>query len=115
MTVTIYHNPACSTSRKTLALIRDAGVEPTVIEYLKTPPGNAELKRLIGKMGLKARDVIRRKEALYGELGLDDAALSEDELIAAMVAHPRLIERPIVVSGKGARLGRPPETVLEIL
>ncbi|MDH4981143.1 arsenate reductase (glutaredoxin) [Hyphomicrobium sp. D-2] len=115
MTVTIYHNPACSTSRKTLALIREKGIEPDVIEYLKTPPSSAELKRLIKKMGLKARDVIRRKEALYGELDLDDAALSDDELIAAMVAHPRLIERPIVVSDKGVRLGRPPETVLEIL
>lgn len=115
MTVTIYHNPACSTSRKTLALIRDADIEPDVIEYLKTPPSSVELKRLIKKMGLTARDVIRRKEALYGELGLDDPALRDDELIAAMVEHPRLIERPIVVSDKGARLGRPPETVLEIL
>ncbi|MBI1650924.1 arsenate reductase (glutaredoxin) [Hyphomicrobium sulfonivorans] len=115
MTVTIYHNPACSTSRKTLALIREKGIEPDVIEYLKTPPSSTELKRLIKKMGLKARDVIRRKEALYGELGLDDPALSDDELIAAMAAHPRLIERPIVVSDRGVRLGRPPESVLEIL
>ncbi|KWT65386.1 Arsenate reductase [Hyphomicrobium sulfonivorans] len=115
MTVTIYHNPVCSTSRKTLALIREKGIEPDVIEYLKTPPSSAKLKRLIKKMGLTARDVIRRKEALYGELGLDDPALSDDELIAAMVEHPRLIERPIVVSEKGVRLGRPPETVLEIL
>lgn len=115
MTVTIYHNPVCSTSRKTLALIREKGIEPDVIEYLKTPPSSAELKRLIKKMGLKARDVIRRKEALYGELGLDDPALSDDELIAAMAAHPRLIERPIVVSDRGVRLGRPPESVLEIL
>ena len=115
MAVTIYHNPACSTSRKTLALIRDAGIEPEVIEYLKTPPSRAELKRLIRAMGLQVRDVIRRKEALYGELGLDDPALSDDELIAAMVEHPRLIERPIVKSDKGVRLGRPPETVSEIL
>lgn len=115
MTVTIYHNPACSTSRRTLALIRDAGFEPEVIEYLKTPPSRAELKRLIKTMGLQVRNVIRRKEALYGELGLSDPTLSDDALIAAMVEHPRLIERPIVKSAKGVRLGRPPESVAEIL
>jgi len=115
MRVTIYHNPGCGTSRQTLAIIREAGLEPAIIEYLKTPPSRDELKRMLAAMGQTARDVIRRKEALYGELGLDDPALSEDQLIDAMVDNPRLIERPIVVTDRGTRLCRPAERVHEIL
>jgi len=115
MGITIYHNPGCSTSRQTLAIIREAGVEPDIVEYLKTPPTRDELKRMLAAMGQTARDVIRRKEALYGELGLDDPALSEDQLIDAMVDNPRLIERPIVVTERGTRLCRPAERVREIL
>jgi len=115
MGITIYHNPGCSTSRQTLAIIREAGVEPDIVEYLKTPPTRYELKRMLAAMGQTARDVMRRKEALYGELGLDDPALSEDQLIDAMVDNPRLIERPIVVTERGTRLCRPAERVREIL
>ena len=115
MRVTIYHNPGCGTSRQTLAIIREAGLEPAIIEYLKTPPSRDELKRMLAAMGQTARDVIRRKETLYGELGLDDPALSEDQLIDAMVDNPRLIERPIVVTDRGTRLCRPAERVHEIL
>ena len=115
MGVTIYHNPGCSTSRQTLAIIREAGIEPVVIEYLKTPPARDELKRMLQAMGETARDAIRRKETLYGELGLDDPALSEDQLIEAMLDNPRLIERPIVVTERGTRLCRPAERVREIL
>ena len=115
MRVTIYHNPGCGTSRQTLAIIREAGLEPAIIEYLKTPPSREELKRMLAAMGQTARDVIRRKETLYGELGLDDPALSEDQLIDAMVDNPRLIERPIVVTDRGTRLCRPAERVHEIL
>jgi len=115
MRVTIYHNPGCGTSRQTLAIIREAGLEPAIIEYLKTPPSRDELKRMLAAMGQTARDVIRRKETLYGELGLDDPALSEDQLIDAMVDNPRLIERPIVVTDRGTRLCRPAERVREIL
>jgi len=115
MGITIYHNPGCSTSRQTLAIIREAGVEPDIVEYLKTPPTRDELKRMLAAMGHTARDVIRRKEALYGELGLDDPALSEDQLIDAMVDNPRLIDRPIVVTERGTRLCRPAERVREIL
>lgn len=113
--VTIYHNPKCSSSRDTLALIREAGIEPKVIEYLKTPPSARELKAIIKRMGVAVRDVIRMKEEPYGALKLDNPKLNDDQLIEAMVAHPILINRPIVVTTKGARLGRPPETVLEIL
>lgn len=115
MPVTIYHNPRCSKSRQTLALLRERGIEPRIVEYLRTPPDAETLKRLLGLLGLGARDLLRRKEAPYKELGLDDAAKSEAELVAAMVAHPVLIERPIVVKGERAALGRPPEQVLEIL
>lgn len=115
MGITIYHNPGCSTSRQTLAIIREAGVEPDIVEYLKTPPTRDELKRMLAAMGQTARDVMRRKEALYGELGLDDPALSEDQLIDAMVDNPRLIERPIVVTERGTRLCRPAARVREIL
>ena len=115
MTVTIYHNPNCGTSRNVLALIRNSGEEPRVVEYLKTPPSRAELVALIGCMGIPARDVLRRKGTPYEELGLDDPALTDDALINAMVAHPILINRPIVVTDRGVRLCRPSETVLGVL
>jgi arsenate reductase len=115
MTVTIYHNPACGTSRNTLGLIRNSGEEPTVIEYLKTPPSRAKLIDLIGRMGMSPRDVLRRKGTPYDELGLDDPALSDDTLIDAMMGHPILINRPIVVTSLGVRLCRPSEVVLDIL
>lgn len=115
MKVTIYHNPRCSKSRQTLSLLRDRGIEPEIIEYLKTPPDAATLKKILKDLDLAPRDLMRRKEAVYGELGLDDAALGDDELVAAMVDNPILIERPIVLAGGRAALGRPPEQVLEIL
>ena len=115
MTVTIYHNPACGTSRNVLALIRGSGEEPRVVEYLKTPPSREELVGLIARMGIAARDLLRRKGTPYDALGLDDPALADDALIDAMVAHPILIERPIVVTPLGAKLGRPSEAVLDIL
>jgi len=115
MTVTIYHNPDCGTSRNVLALIRNNGEEPHVIEYLKTPPSRAELVELIGRMGIPVCDVLRRKGTPFDELGLDDPALTDDELIDAMMAHPILINRPIVVTEKGVKLCRPSETVLDIL
>jgi arsenate reductase len=113
MAVTIYHNSRCSTSRRTLDYIRAAGVEPNIVNYLETPPTRAELADLIGQMGLQPADVVRRKEALFGELGLADAG--PDELLEAMAAHPILIERPIVVSPSGVRLCRPAEKVGEIV
>jgi len=112
---TIYHNPKCSTSRRTLDLIRERGDEPKVIEYLKTPPSRGELVRLLREMGMPARSLLRKKEALFEELGLGDPSLSEDALVDAMLEHPILIERPIVETGKGVRLCRPVERVLEIL
>lgn len=115
MDVTIYHNPQCGTSRNTLALIRNAGVEPTVIEYLKTPPTRAVLKDLISKAGLTVREAIRQKGTPYAELGLDDPAWTDDQLLDAMVAHPMLINRPFVVTPWGVRLSRPSEAVLDIL
>lgn len=115
MTVKIYHNPRCSKSRQTLALLTERDIEPQIVEYLKTPPSVAELERLLKMLGLEPRELMRRKEPEYKALGLDDPALSRDALIRAMVEHPQLIERPIVVSGKKAALGRPPEGVLEIL
>ena len=115
MTVTIYHNPRCSKSRQTLALLQENGVEPDIIQYLDTPPDAATLKSLLGKLGLAPRELMRRKEAAYKANGLNDEALDEDALIAAMVANPILIERPIVVNGAKAALGRPPEQVLDIL
>ena len=114
MDITIYHNARCSTSRKTLALIRQAGVEPTIIDYLEKPPSHALLKAMAAA-GLQVRDLLRKKEAMYSEMGLDNAALSDDELVDAMLAHPVLIERPLVVSAKGVRLCRPVEKVLDIL
>lgn len=115
MDVVIYHNPACGTSRNTLALIRNAGIEPHVIEYLKTPPSREMLKQLIARMGVPVRSVIREKGTPFAELGLADPALTDDELIDAMIAHPILINRPIVVSPKGVRLCRPSEEVIDLL
>lgn len=115
MTVKIYHNPKCGTSRNTLALIQNTGIEPEVIEYLKTPPSKQELKALINKMGVPVREVIRAKEPLYLELKLDDASLSDDDLLDAIVANPILINRPIVVTELGVKLCRPSELVLDIL
>ena len=113
--ITIYHNPKCGTSRNVLALIRNAGIEPQVIEYLKTPPSRDELKRLIAATGAPARELIRAKEAVYAELGLGDPTLSDDALIDAMLAHPILINRPLVVTPLGTRLCRPSEAVLDLL
>lgn len=113
--VTIYHNPACGTSRNTLAMIRASGIEPTVIEYLKNPPDRDCLLELIAQMGCSARDILREKGTPYLELGLNDLSLSEDALIDAMLQHPILINRPIVVTAKGVKLCRPSELVLSIL
>ncbi len=113
--VIIYHNPACGTSRNTLALIRNAGIEPHVIEYLKTPPSRAMLEQLIARMGMAARDLLREKGTPYTELGLGSAAMPDADLIDAMLAHPILINRPIVVTAHGVRLCRPSEEVLDIL
>ena len=115
MDVVVYHNPACGTSRNTLALVRHAGVEPHVVEYLKTPPTRAMLASLIERMGVPVRAVIREKGTPYGELGLADPSLTDDQLLDAMIAHPILINRPIVVSPLGVRLCRPSEVVLDIL
>lgn len=115
MDVIIYHNPDCGTSRNTLAMIRNAGVEPHVIEYLKTPPSRDMLTRLIARMGISARELLREKGTPYAERGLGDPALSEAQLLDAMMAHPILINRPIVVSPKGVRLCRPSEDVLGLL
>jgi arsenate reductase len=115
MTVTIYHNPACGTSRNVLGLIRNSGEEPRVIEYLKTPPSRDELTDLIARMGIPVRALLRRKGTPYDDLKLDDPALTDERLIDAMLAHPILIDRPIVVTPLGARLCRPSETVLDIL
>lgn len=115
MGVTIYHNPRCTKSRETLALLEKNGVTPTVVEYLKTPPSAAELKRLLAMMGKRPREAMRKGEAPYKELGLADAKLTDAQLIEAMAKHPILIERPIVVNGKKAALGRPPDAVLDIL
>lgn len=114
-TITIYHNPACGTSRNVLGLIRNSGEDPNIIEYLKTPPDAATLRTLIAQMGLPVRDVLREKGTPYHELGLDAASWTDDQLIDFMVAHPVLINRPIVVTPLGTRLCRPSETVLEIL
>jgi arsenate reductase (glutaredoxin) len=115
MDVIIYHNPQCGTSRNTLGLIRNAGIEPHIIEYLKTPPTRLLLRQLITRMGLDVREVIREKGTPYHELGLDDLSLSDDQLLDAMMAHPILINRPIVVTPLGVRLCRPSETVIDIL
>ena len=111
--VTVWHNPKCGTSRNTLALIRHVGIEPTVIEYLKTPPTKAQLAEAIAAAGLTVREAIRAKETIHAELGLDDATLSDDALLDAMVAHPVLINRPFVFAPGGVRLCRPVELVAE--
>ena len=113
--ISIYHNPNCGTSRNTLALIRHAGIEPTVIEYLKTPPSKERLRELVEAMGLPVRALLREKEAPYAELGLDDPRRTDDELLDAMLRQPILINRPIVVTPLGTKLCRPSEAVLEIL
>jgi len=115
MDVTIFHNPRCGTSRTTLAAIRDAGIEPRIVDYLATPPSRAQLADLITRAGLTVREAVRSKEALFKELGLDDPATTDDALLDAMVAHPILINRPFVVTPKGVRLCRPSELVQEIL
>ena len=115
MSVTIYHNPRCSKSRQTMQLLVENRVEPEVVEYLKTPPDRATLEHLLELLGLEPRELMRRKEKEYKELGLDNPELSRDQLIDAMLAHPKLIERPIVVSNGKATIGRPPESVLDIL
>jgi arsenate reductase (glutaredoxin) len=115
MDIIVYHNPACGTSRNTLAMIRKAGIEPHIIEYLTSPPSRAMLEALIARMGIAVRDLIRQKDTPYQELGLDNSALTDADLIDAMMAHPILINRPIVVSPKGVRLCRPSEAVLELL
>lgn len=113
--VVIYHNPECGTSRNTLGLIRNAGIEPHIVEYLKTPPSRALLIELIERAGIGPRDLLRDKGTPYAELGLEDAALSDDALVDAMMAHPILINRPLVVSPMGVKLCRPSETVLDLL
>jgi arsenate reductase len=115
MTVTIYHNPACGTSRNTLAMIRASGVEPTVVEYLKTPPDRETLVDLLARMDMRPRDLLREKGTPHAALGLADPKWTDDDLIDAMLAHPILINRPIVVTDKGARLCRPSEMVLDLL
>src|ERR1700738_4970473 len=115
MSVTIYHNPDCGTSRNTLAMIRQSGIEPTVIEYLKDPPTRARLIELIAAMAIPVRALLREKGTPYAELGLADPKWTDDQLLDFMMAHPILINRPIVVTAKGVRLCRPSETVLDIL
>ncbi len=115
MTITIYHNPKCGTSRNVLAMVRNSGDEPTVIEYLKTPPSREQLVDLIGRMGISPGDLLRRKGTPYDELGLDDPRWSDDALIDFMMQHPILINRPIVVTPLGVKLCRPSEEVLDIL
>ena len=113
--VTIYHNPSCGTSRKVLGMLRHSGTEPTVIEYLKTPPSKAELKNLLKQMGMTPRQLLRRRGTPFDALGLGDPAKTDEQLIDAILAHPILMERPVVVSDNGVRLCRPPEMVMELL
>ena len=115
MAVKILHNPRCSKSRQTLQLLRDRGIEPEIVEYLKTPPSAAEIGRILERLGKQPREVMRTKEAVYAELGLADSALDRATLIAAIADNPILLERPIVINGERAALGRPPESVLTIL
>jgi arsenate reductase (glutaredoxin) len=115
MTTILYHNPKCSKSRQTLELLKENGVTPTVIEYLKIPPTADTLKTILSQLGMAPRDLMRKKEDIYSELKLDDPSLAVDTLIDAMIAHPILIERPIVLANGKAALGRPPEQVLDIL
>ena len=113
--IIIYHNPECGTSRNTLAMIRNSGIEPHVIEYLKTPPTRTLLQQLVERMGVSVRDILREKGTPYGELGLHDPDLTDEQLLDAIEAHPILINRPIVVTPKGVKLCRPAETVLDLL
>jgi len=115
MDVIIYHNPDCGTSRNTLAMIRNAGIEPHVVEYLKTPPSREKLTQLIQRMGISVRALLREKGTPYAELGLSDPALTDDQFLDAIMAHPILINRPIVVTPKGVKLCRPSEEVLDLL
>jgi len=115
MAITIYHNPRCSKSRQTLSLLQEKGIEPEIIEYLLTPPTPAELKEIINKLGISARELIRKKEDAYKDNDLDNNNLNEDELIDEMIENPVLIERPIVLSKGKAAIGRPPENILEII
>ena len=115
MPITIYHNPRCSKSRQTLELLEKNGVPPTVVEYLKTPPTVGKLKEILSQLGLKPRELMRKKEAVYAEGKLDNPSLSDDDLVEAMTKHPILIERPIVLANGKAAIGRPPEKVLDIL
>lgn len=115
MTITIYHNPRCSKSRKSLELLHEQGIEPRIIEYLKNPPTKTELKETLRLLGIGPRELLRRGEAEYTELNLDDPGLDDEAIIEAMLAHPKLIERPIVIHDGKAVIGRPPERVLEIL
>ncbi|MBX4906230.1 MULTISPECIES: arsenate reductase (glutaredoxin) [Rhizobium] len=115
MNVTIYHNPACGTSRNTLAIIRNAGIEPDIIDYVRNPPSREELARMIADAGLTVRQALRDKDTLYAELGLDNPDLTDDQLLDAMLAEPILINRPFVITPLGTRLSRPSEVVLEIL
>jgi len=115
MQVTIYHNPKCATSRATLKLLEARGIAPNIIEYLKTPPRKTELARLVKLLGIEARALLRTKEPEYKQAGLDNPKLSDATILQAMIKHPKLMERPIVVAGSKAALGRPPENVLKIL
>ena len=115
MAVTIYHNPRCSKSRQTLELLESHGIKPRIVEYLKSPPDRATLQSLLRKLGMPASALVRRKEEEFKTLGLDRPGTTEDHLLDALASHPRLLERPIVVCGRKARIGRPPEAVLEIL
>jgi len=115
MTVAIYHNPRCSKSRQTLQLLQDRGIDLTIIDYQKTPPSADEIKSILKKLGLSARHIIRKGEDAYKQHNLDDKTKTEDDLIKAMITSPKLIERPIVVAGEKATIGRPPESVLDIL
>ena len=115
MSVEIYHNPRCSKSRQTLQVLKDNGVEPKVVEYLKTPPDRATLEKILDMLGMQPRDLMRKKEQEYREHNLSDPCLSRDQLIDAMLAHPKLIERPIVIKDGKAAIGRPPEKVLEVI
>lgn len=115
MAITIYHNPRCSKSRATLAILDEQGISPRIVNYLETPPSAAELQRLLELLGITARDLLRDGEAEYQALGLDNPTLTDDDLIAAMVQHPLLIQRPIVVDGDRAVIGRPPERVRDLL
>ncbi len=115
MSVTIYHNPRCSKSRQALQLLRDRGVEPVIIEYLKTPPDKNTLKALLKMLAMEPRELMRKKEKEYKELGLADPGIRDEALLEAMAEHPKLIERPVVVSGDKAALGRPPHKILDVL